>query len=647
MTITVTTLKDSINEYGDRMYTALWVYPRYIHCFDSKTEILSQICDEIPKFRSFAAVEALGAKVAQYDEVGSITFVLPTHNVVQPAGESKRVVRYRPPQSSRSPKFSMLVTDKHRMYSLKRTTGNKWLPTVDTADTFIGGWVGKRRIPQAGTYAGGSEVAHMPPSEVALVMWFVADGHLPKRGNTAVFHFRKDRKVSEVLKLLNELDIEHKISVYADDTVIRFTPPHWCGSCYDESMKVLPDCIFPLTPEGYEALKEAALLSDGNKASNSYNTGSPILAHQMQAIALLYGDAMNIRSYEGGRMYKQTYQETNYISFDPSLDSGSFIEDSYTGEVRCVTVGSGLVVVRREGVAYVSGNCEVLRHRMLSHSVSSSRAIPVDRMLELIESDPVVPTHWGQAKAGMQAGGEIKHPHMAHRLWDKARHRAISSAKELGALGLHKQVTNRLVEPFQHIVEVVSGTEYNNFLHLRLDGHAQPEICKLAVALYDARTSSIPEMLKAGQYHLPYVDTVWDSEGLPTYTVGDAELCDTEEAIMVSMSAIAQTSYRKLDLSVTTARNIHDKLMGGVIKHVSPSEHIATPFTSDERSGRESLRKSFEDIMSSEIDRGRDSEALLYSGNLKGWHQARKQYVGEHIDYPVPMKTVEAARHRW
>ena len=50
---------------------------------------------------------------------------------------------------------------------------------------------------------------------------------------------------------------------------------------------------------------------------------------------------------------------------------------------------------------------ELLTHRVFSRNGASSRAIPVNTMLDLIESNPAMPSHWGKNQPGMQAQEEL------------------------------------------------------------------------------------------------------------------------------------------------------------------------------------------------------------------------------------------------
>ena len=80
---------------------------------------------------------------------------------------------------------------------------------------------------------------------------------------------------------------------------------------------------------------------------------------------------------------------------------------------------------------------EVMTHRVFSRSASSSRAVPIETMIQDIEHDPAMPVQWGSNKPGMQAGAEIEWPDDAKDRWLMAADAAIYHAKVLASLGLH------------------------------------------------------------------------------------------------------------------------------------------------------------------------------------------------------------------
>lgn len=219
---------------------------------------------------------------------------------------------------------------------------------------------------------------------------------------------------------------------------------------------------------------------------------------------------------------------------------------------------------------------ELMTHRQFSRNASSSRAIPINKMIEQVQNNPAIPIHWGLNQSGMQAKDEQAEVAYCLNAWIEAKNRAIESAKELKELGLHKQIVNRVLEPFQMMKTLVTATSFDNFFNLRCHKDAQPEIKELADMMYQALKDSVPEVLQAGQWHLPYIKTVIGESNQIHYFVND-ELVDLDTAIKISCSCSAQVSYRRNDTSIEKALVIYDKLVNSEPVHASAFEHCATP----------------------------------------------------------------------
>lgn len=229
---------------------------------------------------------------------------------------------------------------------------------------------------------------------------------------------------------------------------------------------------------------------------------------------------------------------------------------------------------------------EMLTHRQLSRNTSSSRAISVAAMISQIRKTPAVPVHWGQNQPGMQASRQtdarvtIDGKSYSNRdAWLHARDRALETAAAFADSNYHKQVVNRLLEPWAMVKMVCSATEWSNFFELRCHPDAQPEIRVLAERMQAELADSRPERLDPDQFHLPYVDNAewaaceaWAAE-VPGRTVTDA-------ALKLSASCCAQVSYRTTDTSLTKAFKIHERLVGSHPRHYSPFEHQARPILS-------------------------------------------------------------------
>jgi thymidylate synthase ThyX len=242
----------------------------------------------------------------------------------------------------------------------------------------------------------------------------------------------------------------------------------------------------------------------------------------------------------------------------------------YTGNVYCATVSTGALVVRKDGTVHVSGNCQLMTHRQFSRNSSSSRAIPVKKMIGLVEERPAEPLHWGKNQKGMQSYEELTgwKLFMAKRNWNKAKRAAIRSARVFDKLGAHKQYANRVLEPFMNITTIVTATDYDNFFHLRT-GDSQPEIRLLALEMYDSYCTSLPKFLKPGEWHTPYVSM--DNEDSPLYVIPEykAKFKEISSARCARVSYRQQNGKRDFDKDI----DLYERLVNG--GHWSPLEHVA------------------------------------------------------------------------
>lgn len=254
---------------------------------------------------------------------------------------------------------------------------------------------------------------------------------------------------------------------------------------------------------------------------------------------------------------------------------------------------------------------EFMTHRMLSKNAASSRAIPVSTMIGLVWSNPACPVHWGKNQAGMQAKEELTGVRLdiTKAIWNISGKVACGFAWLLNKVGCHKQIVNRITEPWSHIKVVATATEWDNFFHLRNHPDAQPEIHELARIMWELFKVSEPKLLKHGQWHLPYINDdllIIDDDLKPhadvmkelgSLTFRDSNTISLSDAKKLSASLCAQTSFRKSDESVEKAIKIYDRLVISRPVHASPFEHQATPANDKD----------------------------FVSGNLRGWHQFRQE----------------------
>lgn len=261
---------------------------------------------------------------------------------------------------------------------------------------------------------------------------------------------------------------------------------------------------------------------------------------------------------------------------------------------------------------YIHG--EIMTHRMLSRNAQSSRAVPVSNTLKINEQY-VTPLVWGKNKAGMSSEEVLEGIELesAKQLWDSAAQNAFVYSEQLAKVGLHKQWSNRITEPFSMIKTIVSATEYGNMLWLRDDPDAaQPEIVELARKMKDAFANSTPEQLTHGQWHLPYIKVQRDTES-EKYFDSNGEEITLNEARMISASCCAQVSYRKLNETKEKAIDIYNRLFSGPKPHLSPVEHVAMAYQ--------------DNPLLDECHRGithADRQGNVWSANFRGFIQYRQ-----------------------
>ncbi len=268
-------------------------------------------------------------------------------------------------------------------------------------------------------------------------------------------------------------------------------------------------------------------------------------------------------------------------------------------------------------------HAELMTHREFSRNASSSRAIPVAKMIEQVRNDPAMPIHWGANQPGMQAENKLDPMRQTLNVnyWLEAAEHAANVAEKMSALGLHKQVANRVLEPFQWMHTIVTTASFSNWNGLRRHKDAQPEIKHLADLMAETVAGMPQQVLKFGEWHLPYiVSGDWEAAAL---VLKASQTMPSEEGVIeilrrVSAARCARVSYLTHDgqtPSLEQDLQLFERLAGAQPIHASPLEHQATP---DVFVWNSSLNKEVWQLPEQH-------------GNLPGWIQHRKLVKGEYI----------------
>ena len=266
-------------------------------------------------------------------------------------------------------------------------------------------------------------------------------------------------------------------------------------------------------------------------------------------------------------------------------------------------------------------------HRVFSRNSASSRAIPVTKQLRRILENPFVPIEFGSNQPGMQAGPPLtgQAQREAEEEWLKARDdavrhvlgltvrpRSIGPDDELVSvleeveeavregtrpsdwLNVHKQVANRLLEPFMWHTVIVTATEWENFWHLRDHPEAQPEIQRIASMMKQACEASTPAKVEWGGWHLPLID---DEDRDAPEVRGPIDLAKISVGRCARVSYLTHAGKRDLGADL----ELYERLRSS--GHMSPLEHPAQPLGPS------------------------GAESDLWSGNFRGWCSFRKTKI--------------------
>jgi len=247
-------------------------------------------------------------------------------------------------------------------------------------------------------------------------------------------------------------------------------------------------------------------------------------------------------------------------------------------------------------------HAEFMTHRVFSRNAASSRAIPNSQMIGLVDNTPAMPVYWGKSKRGMSAASEVSDIDSAKDLWLSAKDSMVAHAKSFRRLKLHKQIANRILEPWKYITVICTATQFSNFFALRNHEDAQPEIQHLAKIWKAAldKSESVKRM-----WHIPYIQ---DDER-------DLELSLQKK---ISVARCARVSYLTHSGTKSVEKDLvlYDRLLtGSGHGHWSPFEHVANATD---------LKSEYYNFTTKRYE-----THPIRCGNFSGWIQYRKTCVGE------------------
>lgn len=298
---------------------------------------------------------------------------------------------------------------------------------------------------------------------------------------------------------------------------------------------------------------------------------------------------------------------------------------------------------------------ELMTHRVFSRNARSSRAVPAHKMLLEVTTAPFIPWHWGKNQPGMQAGEDwnalvdvfnfgtnaenpddydgievwsrYKESVSPEEAWLKARDAAVEVAEAFMKADYHKQIVNRLLEPFMFIDVLVTSTQWANFRHLRDHKDAEPHIKDLAILVGEALDNAEYQTLEKDEWHLPYI-TLEDRFEVRERVGSAAGSNEAFWAMLLKLSTArcARISYTPFDGDASYERELqrYGDLVGSEPLHASPAEHQAKQDVFDH------FGHMIEDGFSRDGIKTWEHSEL--AGNLgAGWIQHRKILPNEYV----------------
>lgn len=213
-------------------------------------------------------------------------------------------------------------------------------------------------------------------------------------------------------------------------------------------------------------------------------------------------------------------------------------------------------------------------------------------MIERVRRDPYIPDEWPANCRGMSPR-EALTPEMQAFMdatWREAHQMSLHFAERMRQAGCHKEIVNRLLEPFMWHTVVITATEWDNFLNLRCDAATSRPLRLTAIAIREALAASTPTPIPVGGWHLPFIRPE------------DRAECAPEDLIPISTARCARVSYLTHDgrRDLSADLDLYARLLNG--GHMSPFEHPAQAL----------------------------ADPCQPSGNFRGWHQHRKSIPFEH-----------------
>jgi hypothetical protein len=180
----------------------------------------------------------------------------------------------------------------------------------------------------------------------------------------------------------------------------------------------------------------------------------------------------------------------------------------------------------------------------LSMNANSSRAIPVEKVIQICSEGKGFEPMWTKNQKGMsgeELSSESDEYQCALDNWDYAQSAAINSVLEMQSIGIHKQDANLLLHPFSWSAVVITADAigWYDFFKQRCKEDVYPAVQFIAREMQQLWDNTEAAELEEGEWHIPFCDEHNVTDILPGFLT-------LEERLMVSASCCARISYNNL-----------------------------------------------------------------------------------------------------
>jgi hypothetical protein len=375
------------------------------NCFTGATEILTK-----NGWVRFDQLER-GIPVAQYEN-GQISFVEPTA-YIQHQFDGELV-------HNRTRALNLLTTPDHRCLVINRNTGAEQVyHAADFPEDHI--------QLHAANYAGGAGLP-LTDTEIRFLVAAQADGSWHDGGLD--FTFSRERKVERFSSLFG---IELKLMKPATDTTgarhrVRLSGTHPLNEValkYLGAEKEFGAWVLALSRAQLDVFIDELDYWDGlytrKNESVTYTTTSKVSADWVQAAYSLSGTRARLVAYKTSTpRLNQTWRVQA-----PKGRANSYTTNRkqervpYSGQVYCVSVPSGFIMIRHEGVTMVTGQCQQFPRDQLFRAMCISATRPGCEYMRIVADELNMPLLEAVAEREVDLGEvvEVESAWMAAMFW--------------------------------------------------------------------------------------------------------------------------------------------------------------------------------------------------------------------------------------